>query len=373
VRVLHVIPAVARRYGGPTYAVAGICKALREEDVDAEIATTDADGPRDALTLAGIQPMFGDVPVRLFHRRLGESLKYSTGLGKWLEAHIASYDVVHIHAIFSYSSVAASRVSARKRVPFLVRPLGSLDPWSMSVNTMRKKMFLRLFCSDLLHRAAQFHFTTDEEQRLASAIVQRPSFVAPLGVDEALFAAPQRPQSKEVVYVGRIHAKKNLDLLIKAFAAAAPRDSDWRLRIAGEGEDDYVRQLQAVARRAGVDQRVEFVGWVDGEQKRQLLQAASVFALPSSQENFGISTAEAMAAGVPVVVSTDVNLANDIATAGAGWVANLGTFAETLREALASEVEREKRGRAAHALALSRYRWSGTARILREVYERIQG
>src|SRR5262245_42396716 len=98
-RVLHVISGIARRYGGPSYAIAGLCRALRADGVDVEIATTDADGPKHSLSLPDIQPMFGDVPLKMFHRHLGESLKYSRDLGKWLGSNARGFDVVHIHAV----------------------------------------------------------------------------------------------------------------------------------------------------------------------------------------------------------------------------------------------------------------------------------
>jgi glycosyltransferase involved in cell wall biosynthesis len=372
-RVLHVIPGIARRYGGPSYAVAEICKSLRSQGVDAEIATTDADGSRGSLTPSDVRPMFADVPVLLFHRDLGESLKYSHALSGWLAENVHRYDVVHIHSIFSHASVAASRSAVRARVPFIVRPLGHFDPWSLSVNPVRKKLFLRFFCGDLLNRAAFFHFTTDEEQRLASAVVNGPSFVAPLGVDEALFAPFVRPSdARYVLSLGRLHPKKNLDVLIKAFAVASNGRPAWRLRIAGEGEIDYVAHLKEIARVNHVDNRVDFLGWIDGADKIAALQRASLFALPSSQENFGLSAAEAMAAGVPVIVSRAVNLSADVVARRAGWSAEIGDFATALREALSDDCEREARGRAARALATDKYRWSSAASTLHDVYDRVR-
>jgi glycosyltransferase involved in cell wall biosynthesis len=373
-RVLHVIPGIARRYGGPSYAVAEICKSLRSLGVEAEIATTDADGSFGSLATSALRPMFGDVPIRMFHRDIGESLKYSRELGRWLPENVRDYDVVHIHSIFSHASVVASKAAARLNVPFIVRPLGHFDPWSLSVNALRKKVFLRCFCGDLLNRAAFFHYTTVEEQRLAASVVKVASFVAPLGVDEALFAASDRlrPPEKYVLSLGRLHPKKNLDVLIRAFAAASNGDRAWRLRIAGEGENGYVGQLKDVARASGVGDRVDFVGWIDGAEKIAILQSAAIFALPSSQENFGLSTAEAMAAGVPVLVTEEVNLSADVISGHAGWTAKIENFADMLRQALADPAEREKRGRAARALASEKYRWASTASTLREVYDRVR-
>src|SRR5450432_3248860 len=115
--------------------------------------------------------------------------------------------------------------------------------------------------------------------------------------------AETSPSSPYILFAGRLHVRKRLDRLIRAFAAATA--DNWRLVIAGEGAAADQQSLENVARQHGVRDRVDFVGWKSGEDKRRLISGASIAALVAAQENFGVFAAEAMAAGVPVVVAED--------------------------------------------------------------------
>src|SRR5262249_36485043 len=129
-----------------------------------------------------------------------------------------------------------------------------------------------------------------------------------------------------VLVLSRLHPVKGLELLIDAFAAATAADravASWRLVIAGSGEPEYVQKLRAHASASLVADRIIFEGWVDGSRKSALLAGASLFALPSHHENFGMSLAEALACGVPAIVSPDVQLADEVVANGAGWVSAL--------------------------------------------------
>src|SRR5205085_1067284 len=131
VKVLHVIPSVAPRYGGPSRAVVDMCRALRGGGVDTLIATTDADGEGRLAVELGRHTLFKDVPAIFFSRQWSEAYKYSRPLAHWLDAHVGDFDVVHIHAVFSHACLAAAKACRKRGVPYVVRPLGTLDPWSL--------------------------------------------------------------------------------------------------------------------------------------------------------------------------------------------------------------------------------------------------
>ena len=166
---------------------------------------------------------------------------------------------------------------------------------------------------------------------------------------------PQIGHNPYILALSRIHPKKGFEMLIESFAALKKKGlfSDWRLVFAGDGDAGYVDQLKTLAHQRGLNGDAIFAGWIDGDQKYAALKEASLLAMPSYQENFGLSLIEAMAYGVPVLVSPHVNLAPDIEKAGAGWVAALNkeNLARTLAEALGSEQERKHRGHKARALA----------------------
>ena len=335
------------------------------------IATTNADGSGELPVALGEKIIYQDVPTIFFHRRWSEALKYSRPLALWLERNINNFDLAHIHAVFSHACVAAARACRKNVVPYLVRPLGTLDPWSLKQKSFRKRLFWHLGVKRMLEGAAAIHYTSDEEKRLAEAgLGLSGGVVVPNGLDLSFinlrtgrrtgpFDAPRSEigHSPYVLALSRIHPKKGFELLIESFAALKKSGlfGSWRLIFAGDGDAGYVDQLKALARRRGLNGDAVFAGWLDGDHKYAALKGASLLAMPSYQENFGISLIEAMACGVPVLVSPHVNLAPEIEKAGAGWVAALREdgLTSALAEALGNEQERRRRGNNGRELASS--------------------
>lgn len=371
--VLHVIPAVAPRYGGPSTAVLGMCRALAAGGTTVTIATTDADGAgslgveRETVqTYAGVRAIFFD--------RVDERFKYSPRLSRWLRRNVASFDVVHVHAVFSHSSVAAARACQRLGVPYVLRPLGSLDPWGLGRFGLEKRILRWIAVDRMITHAAAVHFTTDDEQRLARrAVPVVRGVVVPLGVaDEMLLPPVTDAGSRDnvVAAIGRLHPVKNLEAVITAFASAtAGDDTGWRLVIAGDGDPEYVDRLRSLARATVFPDRVEFPGWLDAGARLSLLNRCSLFVQASHQESFGISLAEALARGVPVIASRGVNLASEVERAAAGWVTEpaADAIAAVMRQAMSRRDEIARRATAALALA-SRFAWPRIAFDLQCLY-----
>jgi len=382
VKVLHVVPAIAERYGGPSRAVVEMGRALIGRGVDTLIATTDADGEGRLPLATGRVIEHQGVPTIVFPRQWSEALKYSGPLARWLEAHVAAFDVVEIHAVFSHACLAAARACRRQAVPYVVRPLGTLDPWSLRQKPLRKRLLWQAGARRMLRGAAAVHYTTAAERRLAeSGLSLARGVVIPLGVDEAFAAAapagaafrarhPVLGDDPYVLALSRLDPKKGIELLIDAFQAlvARPEFRRWRLVVAGDGEPRYTADLKARAARGG--DRVYFPGWLRGPERVVALREAALFALVSRQENFGLAVAEAMASGVAVLVSDQVNLADEIREARAGWVTPLdpARLPATLAEALASAPERAGRGRAGRVLARTRFTWEVASAALEALY-----
>lgn len=364
-RVLHVIPSVAPRYGGPSYAVVRYCRALRARGMRVSVATTNADGAGVLDVPTEQDTEYEGVDARFFDRR-GEAFKYSPAMAKWLKRSVRDFDIVHVHAVFSHASLSAGRACRAAGVPYIVRPLGSLDPWSLAQHAWRKRMLLWSATGSLLRNASGLHFTTEGERQLAApAVGMAPSRVVPLGVDEqylGVFASTGSDRDKRVVVLARLDRKKNIDVLIRAFHAVCADLPDWRLTIAGTGDESYERELHLAARQGIGAARIEFRPWVEGREKIELLRSAAIFAVPSFQENFGLAALEAMACGVPVLAAEGVNLAPSIAQAGAGWItqASEGALRASLAEAMRDEIGRRRRGINARKLASS-YTWSSAA------------
>ena len=383
-RVLHVIPSVAPRYGGPSQAIFTTCRSLSEKRIDVCIATTDADGDGELAVPIGELIKYRDIQTIFFHRQWSESLKYSSHLAKWVEAHVDKFNLVHIHAVFSHACITTAKACRKRKIPYLVRPLGTLDPWSLRQKPFRKQLFWHLGVKQMLAGADAIHYTTEEERRLVeSGLGVKNGVVVPNGLDLSFDAGGKEESGVGLAEVGedpyivalsRIHPKKGFELLIEALSSLRDmgRFREWRLVIAGDGEPDYVATLKRFIANRGMSDIVHFVGWLAGDRKAAALRGASLLAMPSYQENFGNSLIEGMAFGVPVLVSTHVNLAPEIEAADAGWIAqlNLESLADRLAEALSQERERKRRGECGRELA-AQYEASVVADKLIALYQSI--
>jgi glycosyltransferase involved in cell wall biosynthesis len=209
--------------------------------------------------------------------------------------------------------------------------------------------------------------------------------VVPLGIDNESESTPldtrrldhvfpELAKHPYVLVLSRLLPTKGIDVLLDAFLALAKQKefSDWRLVLAGEGPSDYVTALKREARAQGGADAVLFPGWLEGETKNAVLRQASLLALPSYHESFGLCVIEALAYSVPVLVSPHVPLANEIETAGAGWVAAVvkASLEAALEEALRSDAERAKRGMAGKNLS-HRFSWPQVARQLTVAYQQL--
>lgn len=384
-RVLHVIPSVDERSGGPATAIVPMCRALMTQGIEVLLITTDAGSEQERAGKPGLVRSYKDVPTMLFPSQLGESFKYSRPLATWLSSNINHFGLAHIHAVFNHSSVAAAHSCRKAGVPYVVRPLGTLDPWSMAQKSLRKKVFWQVSGKGMLRGAAAVHYTSEAEKRATEELFGlNHGKVVPLGIDENTSMSFSKDQLAKyfpllasdpyVLVMSRLHLKKGLDVLLDAFLwlVEDSRYARWRLVIAGDGPPDYVLKLKNKVTSSSQRERILFTGWLEGEKKAALLGGASLLALPSYQENFGLCVMEAMSNSVPVLISPHVNLAEEIESAGAGWVAPVekDALAAKLAHALQDDWELEQRGRAAKELS-RKYSWEATARGLIGLYEEI--
>ena len=379
-RVLHVIPSVAERSGGPATAIVPMCRALQQHGVEVLLVTTNAGMDLSETTNGDVYDYKG-VPAKFFPSQLGESFKYSRPLATWLNSHISEFSLAHIHAVFNHSSIAAAHRSRKAGVPYVVRPLGTLEPWSMTQKSVRKRVFWQVAGKAMLRRAAAVHYTTDAEKFSTESLLGlNHGKVIGLGVEVNSNSAkenlaqhfPALVHEPYVLVMSRLHPKKGLGVLIDAFSMLVQREKfgGWRLVIAGDGPSDHVLKLKEMA--SSQSDRITFTGWLDGEKKDAVLSGASLLVLPSRQENFGLCVMEALSRSVPVLVSPHVNLAEEIVLANAGWIATVDKDALVTRlaEALDNEEERAVRGRAGKELSM-KYSWESAAKSLKDLYSEV--
>lgn len=385
-KVLHVIPAVGPRYGGPSQAIIELCHALQDVDVDVEICSTDADGPARLPVEIGKPVSYQGVRCHFFHRDCSEAFKFSRSMGMWLEKNISGFDLVHIHAVFAHATYVAARACCRAAVPYIVRPLGTLEPWSMRQKPVRKRIAWQLLFRGILRRATAVHYTTEQERKLTEQSLDlQGGIVVPNGVDESLLEVQPTGRFRKthgipseapvMLTLSRLHPKKGIDLLLRAFVELKTHDqlAAWHLVIAGNGDPTYVNELQNMVKGTSTESFVHWVGWLEGGAKLDALAEADLFVLSSYQENFGIGAVEAMACGTPPLLSRQVGLAADIAGHGAGWIVDLNPEAlrNGLLEATADAKERGIRGENSRRLVAERFTWQTISAQWQSLYEMI--
>ena len=364
-KILHVIRNLAVATGGPVTALCGLAEAQAELGHDVLIVATEA---------AGVTVEPKSVCCHVVTKWPG-TWSWTPALRGLLNRQVPAADILHLHMVWDYPVWTAARAAMRHGKPFILRPCGQLDSWSLSQRGLRKRAYLR-FCGTQLHQAAAIHFTSEGERHGARHIASGvPSFVIPIGIAEAAysnlpprntFAArfPQLAGRRIVLYLGRLHPKKQPDLLITAFAQVAPDVDGLHLVLAGPGNSGYISDLQSRVKNMGIAARTTFTGPLIGPAVTEAYRSADVFVLPSLQENFGIAIVEAMAASCPVLVSNCVDLAAKINGAKAGLTSpcTVEDISASLRKILGDRALRDTMGANGHRLVVENYSWEPIAK-----------
>jgi glycosyltransferase involved in cell wall biosynthesis len=395
-RIVQVIGSVAPRFGGPSKAILEMSGALGTRGHDVEVVTT---------TLAYRGSWFPFVESRSITSRIGERIKErgyhithcramwptrwatSFDLVRLLGQLIPRADVVHIHSLYLFSTLAAARTARAYGVPYVIRPHGSLDPYIRKRHRLLKALYHAFIEDRTLEQAAAIHFTTDDERRLAEPALPRgaKSRVVPLGVDlgqyrnlperSAARAALGLPENALVcLFHGRLNHKKGLDILAPAFIKLSKEVHELWLVLAGPDDDGLGRVFAEQCESAGVASRLVRPGLLDQARVKIALAAADFWVLPSYSENFGIAVVEAMAAGLPVVISDRINIATLIDTAQAGVITTptiegfLAGMAALVSQSPEGRVSMGGRGR---ALCAQEFTWDKVAQELERLYEHI--
>lgn len=384
-KVLHVIPSLSAVHGGPSRALALMERELAGLRVTVDTVTTDDDGfSRHNGKPSGIALQENGVTRRYFRKRT-DFYKVSPSMCRWLAQHVGEYDLVHIHALFSFSSMVAARAARRAGVPYIIRPLGTLSHYGVTQRRpWLKRVSLALLDGPALRHAAAVHFTSaDEQAEAAQWGVTMRGVVIPLGIepappaDDRLVRAhfPALGDAPYLLYLSRLDPKKNLEGLLQAMGQLPPQWCHVRLLVAGDGAPDYVAALHTQAVRVGLGQRVVWAGHVEGGLKASALAGAVAFVLPSFSENFGIAAAEALMAGLPCVLGQGVAIAGEVAAAGAGLtvVPDAASVAGALQQVLMDPPGRTAMAAAARVLAQQRFSAKAMGRNLRGLYADLLG
>lgn len=331
-KILHVIHSVNPEGGGPIEGIKQLAEIQKELGHSIEVATLDApDAPSVKSFPLTIHPLG---PAFLHYG-------YSTRLVPWLQAHHADYDVVVVNGIWQYNSFGVWRALRDSATPYCVFTHGMLDPWfkrRYPLKHLKKWLYWPWAEYRVLRDAATVLFTAEEERLLArqsfskyhcNEKVVNYGTAGPTGdeaAQRALFSEnfPYLTGKRIILFLGRIHEKKGCDLLLDALAkvlkTGAAGTANLHLVMAGPDQNAFANELKKRVKNGGLSDHVTWTGMLSGDMKWGAFHAADAFILPSHQENFGISVAEALACGVPVLISNKVNIWREIAEDKAGLV-----------------------------------------------------
>lgn len=343
-KIAHILEDYSKLSGGLRTVVQDLNQHLVQNSIDSQIVTTRAEVEDN---------------VTVYKRSLyKDAWCYSTELKNSL-ANIKS-DINHIHGVWMYPQFIASKISYTTKKPYIITPHGMLEPWLWENGTSKKKIYFELMIKKYFSGANVLHaITPDEKDNLYKLFGHKNIEIVPNSIScTEIDSCNIKRQNcdKFILFVGRLHSKKGIDLLIKAFSKL--KDTGIRLRIAGPF-NEYKKELDKLVKSLGIESRVDFLGMVTGKEKYQLFKDAWVFVAPSFSEVVGMVNLEAAAFETPVISTYQTGLYKEWNHHG-GHLINpkLDELVNSLTEAVGwSETERNDRGKMLRQFIVDNYSW----------------
>lgn len=360
-------------YGGPVKSVAAVCEALARAGQSVTVFTTNANGPGQILRepvdrtveVNGVEVNYYPVSQPLARY----VLFYAPRLGEACRKRVGDFDVAYVNGTWTYPMYAAGTWAHRRGVPYVVSPRGSFMEWSMTQRALKKRLYLALIERRLVNHAAAILCTTNLEREQLKQWGFSPNvIVAPNGIDGRAYEhLPERGALRGALgirsgaslslFVGRLHRMKRLDLVVEAFARVVATGADAHLVIVGPGGDSVGRALTGQVAERGLGGRVHLMGLLTGRELLQAYSDADMLVLLSHRENFGMVVVEAMASGLPVLLTEEVGLAQEVTEAGAGYCVKgePGVVAAQWARMLDTPAERRAMGRRGKTMVQERF------------------
>ena len=334
IKVLHLAPGVGPDWYGIGIGIDDLCGAIAAHDCEVVLATayrSAIDDPERVLSSASARDeSYSRVAFPAFAMR---RFQFSPGLLRWLILNVSRFDVVHVHSLYSFPILAGLVLARARKIPYVVTTHDVLAPIQRRKSRGKKLLADVILVRPSLDAAAAVVYSTAAEHDAARPLgIMGPPVIIPWAINLEPFATlPRRgsfrarflnnSDSPVVLYLGRLAEKKGLERLLKAFKRVIVAHPDAHLVIAGEGHPpSYRHRVERWAEQQGVSRRTLFTGLLHGANKFAVLADADALVLPSRSENFAVAMFEAMACGLPVVISSGVQLAADVARFGAGLV-----------------------------------------------------
>lgn len=364
IKVLHIVSALNASSGGPTRSISGICKALAERGVDITLFVHSFNN--DELDLKSVDLVLGS----------GKKLPVA-----WRELKKVFLDVnpdiVHLHGLWMPTNHLAMTIARKYEVPVVLSVRGMLDPWALKQKRLKKLIALKLFQRSDLESVCCFHATASREKdNIRRQNLMQPVCVIPNGVNIPTLLPVRNYediQEKRALFLSRLHPGKGLMDLVDAWGMIRPEG--WKVVIVGPDVCGHRSEVEERIFQLGLNHQFVFMGELNDSEKWTEYAKADLFIHPSHSENFGISIAEALVAGLPVVATTGTpwKILNEIKS---GWWIDPGaeSLVNNLPEILSLDVtELRKMGQRGRKYAVDNFAWSSIATEMRDVYKWILG
>jgi glycosyltransferase involved in cell wall biosynthesis len=367
--IVHVIASLAPRYGGPA-KVAELCEALAARGHRVEIATTNIDGPFDLDVPIGVPVEHRGCAVTYFQVRRPRTPATAPRLVPWLRANLRRFDVMHVHGLYLFPTLVSAFTARHAHVPYIHQPHGALTAYHRAHHPGRKTVYEALFERRNLRCAAAVRYDSQCERDEALARNFPRGVVIPPGTPTPRPGSRAERVPGRIVFLGRLSAKKGVDVLLEALPLVIRAVPTAHLVVAGPDEEGIGEKVRERARALGVAERVTLRGLVEDQQKVDLLRTAGVLAAPSIAESFGATVTEAMAVETPVVVTRGIPIHAQIDRESAGLVVDRTprTIADGIERILGDETFAAKLGLNGRVLVEAEYSWGEVSRRVEELY-----
>ncbi|MBJ6144320.1 XrtY-associated glycosyltransferase XYAG1 [Hymenobacter sp. BT559] len=342
-RILLIVPSYkpAYIYGGPIVVIARLAETLAAMGHSVTVYTTTANGKTELPVAAGAPVLVDGVTVYYFKRVTGDHTHASPALWRHLGQTVKDFDIVHIHSWWNLLVIGAAWICRRHGITPIVSPHGMLSNYILDTNNSAKKKIVHSLIGKQLLKQSIVHVSTQLEWEESQAIIPGWSGI----IIPNLVTLPQKTTPRvdndifTIGFLSRIDPKKGLDVLFKALSLV---QLPYRLLVAGAGSEEYTKELQEIASATNIDNKIQWVGWKNGEAKFEFFAGLDLFALTSHSENFAIVVIEALATGTPVLISEQVGLYQFVRTHDYGWVTTLSPpeIAATIEAAILDKSKR---------------------------------
>jgi glycosyltransferase involved in cell wall biosynthesis len=340
-KIIHIVPSVNIEASGPSHSVQGLCSAQLELKNEVSIAALDWQ-PEDSEGYLNPQSFVQVFPLGFGPKRLGRSPRMFDWLKRQLaESSMKETTILHNHGMWYVMALYFAWLKKSKQVKFIQSPRNALSTFSLQTGSRLKPIFWKLFQKTALKRVDCFHATSEAEYCDIRAMgFNQPVAIISNGVDVPALGVKKRVDGIfTLTYLGRLHPEKGIEDLLLAWASIQNDFKSWHLQVIGPGDKKYVSYLKKYSVELNLE-RLEFLGPKYGSEKWQAYRDSDLYVLPSPSENFGMTIAESLASGTPVIATKGAPWA-DLESHKTGWWIDLGVdpLIVTLRDAMSRDYE----------------------------------